>query len=138
MKYCLIVSVASLMVVCPCASANKNADPHRHAHSQSHHQEGQTRKNHGAVAGSKQSTSNENAQLAKLERQTAQIHSAPPKKTPKPSISAARPQERWQPRVNEFHQSSAERTLHYRVSTTTLLEKQHFALTGRDYFCLST
>jgi len=69
MKYCLIVSVASLMVVCPCASANKNADPHRHAHSQSHHQEGQTRKTHSAVAGSKQSTSNENAQLAKLERQ---------------------------------------------------------------------
>lgn len=92
MKYCFIVSVASLMVVCPSASANQNADPHRHAHSQSHHQEGQTRRTHGAVAGSQQSASNENAQLAKLERQTAQIHSTPTKQTPKPSISATRPQ----------------------------------------------
>jgi len=89
MKYCLILSVALLMVVLPCASADKNADPYSHAHS--HHSGEQSKKTHHSQP-KPASTSNENAQLAKLERQTAQIHSNPAPKTPKQNIPAGKPQ----------------------------------------------
>jgi hypothetical protein len=91
MKYYLILSAALLVVVLPCASADKNADPYSHAQSHSHHSAEQTKKTHRAQP-KLGSTSNENAQLAKLERQTAQIHSAPATKTPKPSIPVGKPQ----------------------------------------------
>jgi hypothetical protein len=88
MKY-LLLSVGFLTAVLPCASADKNADPYSHA--QPHHAGEQTKKTHRAQP--KQSAaSNENAQLAKLERQTAQIHSTPAPKTPKQSIPASKSQ----------------------------------------------
>jgi hypothetical protein len=91
MKYYLILSVALIVAVSPCASADKKADPYTHAHP--HHAGEQTKKTHHAQP--KQSfASNENAQLAKLERQTAQIHSTPAPKTPKPGIPASKPQQK--------------------------------------------
>jgi hypothetical protein len=89
MKYYLTLSVALLMVVLPCASADKNAEPYGHAHP--HHSVEQTKKTHLAQP-KESSASNENAELTKLERQTAQIHSTPAPKTPKQSIPASKPQ----------------------------------------------
>jgi hypothetical protein len=89
MTYYLILTVALLTLVLPCASADKNSDPYSHA--QSHHSGEQTKKAHHAQP-KQSSATNENAQLAKLERQTAQIHSAPAPRTPKQSIPASKPQ----------------------------------------------
>jgi hypothetical protein len=89
MKYCVLLSVALLMAVLPSASADKNADPYSHAHP--HHSGEQAKKTHRAQP-KQSSASNENAQLAKLERQTVQIHSTPAPKTPKQSIPASKPQ----------------------------------------------
>jgi hypothetical protein len=89
MKYSLILLVALLMVALPCTSADKNANPYSHAHP--HHSGEQTRKSHHAQP-KQPSASNENAQLAKLERQTAQSHSTPAPKTPKQNVAATKGQ----------------------------------------------
>jgi len=85
MKYYLRLSVALLMAALPCASADS------YSRAQPQHTAEQTRKTHRAQP-KPASTSNEDAQLAKLERQTAQIHSTPAPKIPKQSIPASKPQ----------------------------------------------
>jgi hypothetical protein len=88
MKYYLLLSIAVLVIITPCASADKK-DPYQHP--QSSHAQEPHRKSHGPAAGSgKLPKSNTNVELAKLERQTAQIHSAPTKKTTKQTPPASK------------------------------------------------